>query len=290
MKNKVFPLCPIEPALRISALCSVHKSDRPAGYFYNGESHDFWECVFVLKGNAGVTAGDSAYSLGAGQAILHPPGEFHRIWNMGENALQILIFSFSADRFPISEHTVCPCTFADRALEVAERIRALFVTDGILIRRPRENAKPAELQRSISALEDLLLDLLSNDAPRALRTDAYRAASSALYTRAISVMKENMGRRLQMSELAALCNTSISTLQKLFFRYTGMGAMRYYGNLKMQYAENLLRDGMRVKEVALALGYTDQNYFSTAYKRHFGISPRATAGAGNKVLSHGTKP
>lgn len=273
MKTKAFPLCPIEPALRIRALCSVHQSRRPAGYFYHGESHDFWECVFVLEGRAGVTAGDSAYALGEGQVILHPPGEFHRIWNMGEEDLRILIFSFAADPFPLSEHTVLSCSRAEHALAVAERIRALFVTDGILIRRPREGASPEELQRTVAELELLLLGLIGEKSPSAGRTDTCRDLSSALYTRATAVMKESMHRRLQLSELASLCNVSTSTLQKLFFRYTGMGAMHYYTVLRMQEANSLLRRGMRAGEVALTLGYADQNYFSTVYKRHFGISP-----------------
>lgn len=272
MKKKVFSLCPVEPAVRIRALCSVHKSDYPAGYFYDGESHDFWECLLILDGRAGVTAGDSAFALTSGQGVLHPPGEFHRVWNMGEDTLQLLIFSFSADRFPLSGHTVFPFSCAERALAVAARIRALFVTNKILILRPREDASPRELQQAVSDLELLLLDLLT-EAPVPLPAELWQNASSALYSKAISVMKESMERRLRMSELAALCGTSASSLEKLFFRYTGMGAMRYYGHLKMQHACALLREGKRVQEVAFALGYTDQNYFSTAYKRHFGIPP-----------------
>ena len=272
MKKKVFSLCPVEPAVRIRALCSVHKSDYPAGYFYDGESHDFWECVLILGGRAGVTAGDSAFALTAGQGVLHPPGEFHRVWNMGEDTLQLLIFSFSADRFPLSGHTAFSFSCAERALAVAARIRELFVTNKIMILRPRENASPRELQGAVSDLELLLLDLLT-EAPVPLPAELWQNASSALYAKAISVMKESMERRLRMSELAALCGSSASSLEKLFFRYTGMGAMRYYGQLKMQHACALLREGKRVQEVAFALGYTDQNYFSTAYKRHFGIPP-----------------
>ena len=74
-------------------------------------------------------------------------------------------------------------------------------------------------------------------------------------------------------EIAAECGMSVSTLQKLFCRYTGMGMMKYYERVKMQYAGNLLDNGYLVKEVAFALGYKDQNYFSTAYKRYYGNSP-----------------
>ena len=78
---------------------------------------------------------------------------------------------------------------------------------------------------------------------------------------------------MSAGEIAAECGMSVSTLQKLFYRYTGMGMMKYYEGVKMQYAETLLDNGYLVKEVAFAVGYKDQNYFSTAYKRYCGNSP-----------------
>ena len=86
-------------------------------------------------------------------------------------------------------------------------------------------------------------------------------------------MKENMCKRLSADEIADGCNVSLSLLQKMFYRYTGMGIMKYYESLRMGRAKSLLSDGYMVKETAEALGYTDQNYFSSAYKRYFGISP-----------------
>ena len=61
--------------------------------------------------------------------------------------------------------------------------------------------------------------------------------------------------------------------QKLFLRYTGMGMMNFYASLRMRHAKQLLESGRSVKEVAFLLGFSDQNYFSTAYKRYFGMSP-----------------
>ena len=37
--------------------------------------------------------------------------------------------------------------------------------------------------------------------------------------------------------------------------------------------EYLLQEGYTVKETALRLGFADQNYFSTVYRRHFGVPP-----------------
>ena len=43
--------------------------------------------------------------------------------------------------------------------------------------------------------------------------------------------------------------------------------------MKMRHAVTLLKEGKRVGEVATALGFADQNYFSTAFRRVMGVPP-----------------
>ena len=266
-----FTLWNFEPRVRITSFCSAHMGIRPIGYFYNGESHDFWEAVFILKGKAGITAGETVYTLTEGQMIFHPPGEFHRLWNDGDEFLRIAIVSFGVAAFPIDRHRIYSFESSDRVFLAVREIRKMFETDGIFIVGKREDAKESDAQKAVSALENLFLDLLDQQIDDAENTKKDRF--SELYSKAISIMKSNMDRRMSAEEISAGCGVSISTLQKLFCRYTGMGMMKYYEGVKMQYASTLLDNGYLVKEVAFALGYKDQNYFSTAYKRYYGNSP-----------------
>ena len=266
-----FTLWNFEPRVRVTSFCSAHMGIRPVGYFYNGESHDFWEAVFILKGKAGITAGETVYTLGEGQMIFHPPGEFHRLWNDGNEFLRIAIVSFGADSFPIDRHRIYSFDSGDRVFSVVREIRKLFKTDGIFVVGMRENTRESDAQKAVAALEGLFLDILDQhvNSSEIIKKDRM----SELYSRAISVMKSDMSARMSAEEIAAECGMSVSTLQKLFCRYTGMGMMKYYEGVRMQYAATLLDNGYLVKEVAFALGYRDQNYFSTAYKRYYGTSP-----------------
>ena len=49
--------------------------------------------------------------------------------------------------------------------------------------------------------------------------------------------------------------------------------MKYYNRLKAQVACTYLDEGRSVKETASMLGFADQNYFSSFFKRTIGKNP-----------------
>ena len=269
-----YPLCKVEAALRISAFCTAFVEERSVGFACKGESHDFWESVFILEGKATVTAGETVYLLMAGQMIFHPPTEFHRLANAGDTPMKILIISFAADAFPIREHRICAFPAVSAICARVEELRSYFITDGRLLLRPADGISPISVQYTVNRLENYFLSLLEDG----VRSPVEQVKSAELYSVAVSVMHRCLGDRLTAQEIARQCGMSISSLQKLFLRYTGMGMMRYYNNLRMQHARQMLERGTAVKEVALLLGFEDQNYFSTAFRRHFGFPPSLARG------------
>ncbi len=63
-------------------------------------------------------------------------------------------------------------------------------------------------------------------------------------------------------------------LMTLFKRLFGKSIFEFIGELRMDYARELLRlDNRRVADIARELGYKNANHFSTAYKKKFGMSP-----------------
>lgn len=283
MEVKQYPLCKINPVMRITSFCSAYVDIKPVGYFYDGEMHDFWESVFVIKGKAGITAGESVYRLGEGQMIFHPPMEFHRIWNDGDEPLRFLIVSFTADNLYMDTHRICTFPSSDTMVELVRELRRLFVTDGILLTRMVDDSCAAAVQSTVNRLENYYLSLLSREEPYPAAKQDKRAD---LYSAAVAVMHRYLNKRLSAGEIAAHCGMSVSTMQKLFLRYTGMGMMNYYSSLRMRHAKQLLESGRSVKEVAYLLGFCDQNYFSTAYRRYFGIPPSSVKGKGTVTVSN----
>ncbi len=232
-------------------------------YEYAGETHAFYELVYVVNGSVGVTAGNEVYSLNAGQMLLHPPDEFHRIWSENESEPHVLNLSFHAAAMPICSGRVFQL--------LPEEGASLLRLSGEL-QRGLKNADRSLLNEQRLRLELLLLKVMERGGGAIPPSDS----SSALrYAEIVSILREHLHEPLTAQEIAELSKMSLSGLKKIFTRYAGMGVVSFFTEMKMRHAVLLLQNGHRVGETAAALGYTDQNYFSTVFRRVMGAAPGA---------------
>jgi AraC-like DNA-binding protein len=57
---------------------------------------------------------------------------------------------------------------------------------------------------------------------------------------------------------------------------TGYTIQTLHEKLKIEQAKNLLQvDSLKLREIAQRLGFQNQNYFSSVFKKNTGMSPRA---------------
>jgi len=67
---------------------------------------------------------------------------------------------------------------------------------------------------------------------------------------------------------------SVSSLQRAFAKYFGMSPKQYLIQLRMNRALELLTENeLSVKEISFVCGFTDEKYFSRAFKKKYGYSP-----------------
>ena len=97
-------------------------------------------------------------------------------------------------------------------------------------------------------------------------------------TPAVEYIKKHYTERIPSTHLAALCGISEGHMRRLFAEKLGTSPVGYKNALAAEAACTLLRlDGMRVGEVAAALGYPDIYTFSQAFKKEVGVSPKKYA-------------
>ena len=79
---------------------------------------------------------------------------------------------------------------------------------------------------------------------------------------------------LSVESLCSHLHLSPTYFSTLFKRETGMSFTAYVTEVRMDQAARLLRDtGEKTYLIAEQTGYTDPNYFSYVFKRHFGVTP-----------------
>jgi len=91
---------------------------------------------------------------------------------------------------------------------------------------------------------------------------------------ALELQTADFSRALGMAELARRCGLSIPHLQRLYRAQIGSTPAAYLERMRHQRASQLLRlTDLPVKAVSRSVGFKDQQYFSSWFKRISGESP-----------------
>ncbi|MCI2398334.1 GlxA family transcriptional regulator [Aliiroseovarius subalbicans] len=102
----------------------------------------------------------------------------------------------------------------------------------------------------------------------------------------IQAMEANIEEPVSPSILAKDVGMSTRQLERLFRRYLNRSPKRYYMELRLQKARNLLmQTDMSVINVALACGFASPSHFSKCYRAHYNTTPYRERGSQATRLS-----
>jgi len=96
----------------------------------------------------------------------------------------------------------------------------------------------------------------------------------------IQMMEGAIEEPMSPAELAEDVGMSTRQLERLFRRYLNRSPKRYYMELRLQKARNLLmQTDMSVINVALACGFASPSHFSKCYRAHYNTTPYRERGS-----------
>ena len=298
---------PVKPQIQLPAFYSLFEVHYDRGYEFPGESHNFWECLYVKEGEVCVSGDERVYDLGRGSIIFHKPLELHKFIVTGERGADLFIFSFSAEG-PLtgwlSEKVFALTQFQQELLwKLYALARQSAGTGGDTgsggAARAGHNTRtggaagsgggvrtsgkaggyyrylepfdrlPAYSQTVASFLELFMLSLAETGSVSSVSSDP----EAILFSRAVNYLNSNIHRQPSVPETARFCGVSESGLKRLFDKYAGISVHKYLLKLKIKAAVQLLESGQTVSRTAQELGFNTQSYFSRAFKRETGLSP-----------------
>ncbi|QUO31117.1 helix-turn-helix transcriptional regulator [Faecalicatena sp. Marseille-Q4148] len=270
--KKTMKGCVVDKCIRLTSVFTIFEAIYQEDYYFGGETHDFWEFVCVLDGVLGVTAGEDVFLLERGQAVLHKPMEFHRLWAERKTRPHIAVISFAADVMPDMKER--RFALKEEELDTLSRLMqarddVFEVEQGLMIHKIKAGAE-IEAHRYVAQFEMLLLKALQENTSTVL---PYVSSGAENYRKIVQVLEEHLEERLTLGKVAELCQMSEAAVKKTFSRYAGIGLMTYFNQIKIRRAIRLLEEGKSVSQTAQMLGFADQNYFSTVFKRVTGSAP-----------------
>lgn len=102
----------------------------------------------------------------------------------------------------------------------------------------------------------------------------------------IQMMESNIEDPISPADLAENVGMSTRQLERLFRRYLNRSPKRYYMELRLQKARNLLmQTDMSVINVALACGFASPSHFSKCYRAHYQTTPYRERGSHGAAAS-----
>lgn len=114
--------------------------------------------------------------------------------------------------------------------------------------------------------------------PRELQRIPLKArvgASQPKLIEAVTLMEMNIEEPLSTDDLAYHVGVSRRQLERLFKKHLQSVPSKYYLDLRLEKARQLLKKSDKtILQVGLACGFSSASYFSTAYRNHYGITPR----------------
>ncbi|MFW6154750.1 MAG: AraC family transcriptional regulator [Planctomycetota bacterium] len=231
------------------------------------------EVLHVVKGRMELVTEDRRRHLGPGDTALVPAGAMHRDEFDTEAGLDILYCAFdwppAGWYFELVSNDTIAALSPDRRAQLAAMFDQLRT----------DTAGQGDADRALvrARLLAVLLFLLREATERPSRDAA--SAAQRLMLRAKQYIHDHYAECVALDDIAEALDVSGYHLSHVFSRESDFSLFAYLMQIRMNRAKELLAAGrLNVSQVSRAVGYQDPNYFSKAFRRHVGLSPREYAG------------
>lgn len=232
--------------------------------------HDYVECELIFSGELEYTINDRTFHLGSGCAYIATPSDTHSMRILTDEPVEL--FSISCDEAYLDPELLA--RFADPSAgkvarwnqQEATHVRAimdLLEDDFNGIRHMR-----SEMLKSL--VNAVLISFL-----RRMETDSMVVKiPDRLVMQVVSIINARFREKLTIKSIADTIYMTPNYIGERFKEEMGVSINTYLMETRLTYARNLLNSGkLDIKELAYQSGFNSTTYFSTSFKKRYGVSP-----------------
>ncbi len=273
---------PLKNIVTIHQIVTLIHNEFSPTYQTKGESHDFWEIVYVDRGELYLQGGEREHLVKQGEIFFHQPNEFHRVRCDGTHSASVFIVSFDC-RSPAMRF------FCEKVMSVPRELRPLLhllteecIQSFHLYTHPLQQTDTPPLggqQLIRNYLECFLIRLMRSDTDKNNTEEVFFPSQehleSSLAENIERYLKAHLRERITLEDLCEEFHFGTSTLCNVFRKKTGKPILRYFLELKISEAKRLLyEDTKTITEISEHLGFESPQYFSRLFRQYVGVCPR----------------
>lgn len=273
----------LNDCIHIEKLYTIHYFEYMRDFSFAGESHNFWEFIYVDKGAVRINMDNMEIILKKGDIAFHKPNEFHNVIASEDSAPNLVVISFECNDPAMN-------FFRQQVLKIDEREHSILAEILIEARKllsgplddpytqymPKKASAPTDCEQYIRILlEFFLLHLRRRYLSSPNTSDApIKPKRTELFMQIITYMETHISEKLTIEQICHDNMVGRTQLQKLFQKECGLGIIEYFSRLKIDTARHMIRSGkMNFSQIAEKLGYSSVHYFSRQFKKITDMTP-----------------
>ncbi len=286
MKDK-FTRVSFDRLFDVEKIITIFYMEFSKSFQHEGESHDFWEMVYIDKGEMICTADKNRFVLKSGEMTFHKPNEYHNL--SGNNSIapnaSIVTFECKSPAMEYFEGKIFKLAPEEKAILsnlFAEGLSSFKLVDEAnpLLQNLEKlpNAPIGGDQMTKNLLEIFLIklcrssDVLSKTMRRSYLIDDVHVPYNV--KEILDILNNNIYGKLTVADIASQLGKSESTVKSLFSQYKKSGIIHFYNSLKIEEAKKLLREGnYNITKISDLLHFDNPQYFSKCFKSFTKMTP-----------------
>ena len=272
----------IDSAINVSGIVTVHYLEFDTKFSSRGEKHDFWEMVYIDKGEAVIEAKNEEFILRQGEAVFHRPNEYHKIVANGKVAPNVFIITFvchsKAMDFFKGKHMNIPTPLRAHIANILAEADASYhlVKNDPYITELREKSNaPLGGKQLIKLNMEMLLVALLRQGINAKNTTARDEIHDSIAQEIAELLHSSIYGHITVDAICKKLSFSRSYISARFKKSCNMTINEYLNKVKIEEAKTLIREEKHsISEISSMLCYDNPHYFSKVFKRVTSMSPR----------------